>query len=121
MFCKEFAEKWKEIDNIKDDILKMQKIKEVLIEIPSEHRQNIKCLFKILNKVKEEEFYNKMGIDNLLIVPGPAAVLWDISGVQAWVDIHLYILKLFKYLLIFKFLICLYRVSPRNCATVIWQ
>ena len=79
----------------------MQKIKEILIEIPSEHCQNIKFLFKILNKVKEEEFYNKMGIDNLLIVPGPAAVLWDSSGAQVPIN-SVYTLMIERYDWIFN-------------------
>ena len=79
----------------------MQKIKEILIEIPSEHCQNIKFLFKILNKVKEEEFSNKMGIDNLLIVPGPAAVLWDSSGAQVPIN-SVYTLMIERYDWIFN-------------------
>ena len=79
----------------------MQKIKEILIEIPSEHRQNIRFLFKILNKVKEEEFSNKMGIDNLLIVPGPAAVLWDSSGAQVPIN-SVYTLMIERYDWIFN-------------------
>ena len=101
LFCNSFAERWKEIENIEEDILKMQKIKEILIELPSEHRQNIKFLFKILNKVKEEEFYNKMGIDNLLIVPGPAAVLWDSSGAQVPIN-SVYTLMIERYDWIFN-------------------
>ena len=79
----------------------MQKIKEILIEIPSEHRQNIRFLFKILNKVKEEEFSNKMGIDNLLIVPGPAAVLWDSNGAQVPIN-SVYTLMIERYDWIFN-------------------
>lgn len=101
LFCNSFAERWKEIEKIEEDILKMQKIKEILIELPSEHRQNIKFLFKILNKVKEEEFYNKMGIDNLLIVPGPAAVLWDSSGAQVPIN-SVYTLMIERYEWIFN-------------------
>ena len=101
LFCNSFAERWKEIEEIDEDILKMQKIKEILIEIPSEHCQNIKFLFKILNKVKEEEFYNKMGIDNLLIVPGPAAVLWDSSGAQVPIN-SVYTLMIERYDWIFN-------------------
>ena len=81
LFCNEFADRWKEIDEIEEDHQKMIKIKETLKELPDEHNKNIAYLFKMLSKVADEHLYNKMSVKNLIVVVGPN-LLWDKSGIN---------------------------------------
>ena len=81
MFCNSFAEKWTEVDSIEDDLEKMKRIKEVLAELPPENCKNIAFLFSLLAKVVEEDFHNKMTVDNIIVVVSPN-LLWAEGGSQ---------------------------------------
>ena len=61
MFCNEFADRWKEIDEIEEDHQKMIKIKETLKELPDEHNKNIAYLFKMLPMRPKSEASSGVG------------------------------------------------------------
>jgi len=80
-----FAEDWKSVDSIKDELERMKGIKELIEKIPVANKNNITFLFHFLSKLVDEEFYNKMSIENLIVVLSPN-LLWNESGVHIPID-----------------------------------
>merc|ERR1719376_754815 len=85
LLCSRFAEDWKSVDSIKDELERMKGIKELLEKIPVANKNNITFLFHFLSKLVDEEFYNKMSIENLIVVLSPN-LLWNQSGVHIPID-----------------------------------
>ena len=85
LLCSKFTEEWKAIDNIKDELERMKRIKELMEKLPEANRNNIAFLFHFLSKLVEEEFYNKMSIENIIVVLSPN-LLWDSNGVHIPID-----------------------------------
>ena len=79
------AHEWKEVDLIKDDIKRIKAIKELLEKIPKDNKNNIAFLLHFLAKLVEEEFYNKMSIENIIVVLSPN-LLWDSNRVHVPID-----------------------------------
>ena len=76
LFCSAFADRWIQVNAIKDNQERMKEIGEVLNEIPLENKENIKFLFEFLAQLVAEELSNKMTIANLVTVLAPN-LLWD--------------------------------------------
>jgi len=83
--CSKFLEDWKAIDKIIDDLDRMKRIKELLEKLPNANKNNIAFLFKLLSKLVDEEFYNKMSIENIIVVLSPN-LLWDSNGIHIPID-----------------------------------
>lgn len=85
LLCSEYAEEWKSVDNIKDELERMKGIKELIEKLPVANQNNITFLFHFLSKLVDEEFYNKMSIENIIVVLSPN-LLWDSNGVHIPID-----------------------------------
>lgn len=85
LLCSIFAEDWKSVDNIKDELERMKGIKELIEKLPVANKNNIAFLFHFLSKLVDEEFYNKMSIENLIVVLSPN-LLWNPDGVHIPID-----------------------------------
>ena len=64
---------------------RIREIKHLLGKLPKPNRDNIEYLFKFLEKIVAEEFYNKMSVENLLVVFSPN-LLWTSSGQHVPID-----------------------------------
>eukprot|EP00092_Neocalanus_flemingeri_P013040 GFUD01014052.1.p1 GENE.GFUD01014052.1~~GFUD01014052.1.p1 ORF type:complete len:661 (+),score=162.12 GFUD01014052.1:81-2063(+) len=85
LLCSEFLEDWKAIDNVKDELERMKRIKELIEKLPDANKNNIAFLFHFLSKLVDEEFYNKMSIENIIVVLSPN-LLWDTDGTNISID-----------------------------------
>jgi hypothetical protein len=85
LLCSRFAEEWKAVDSIKDELERMKGIKELIEKLPVANKNNITFLFYFLSKLVDEEFYNKMSIENLIVVLSPN-LLWDLNRVHIPID-----------------------------------
>ena len=68
LFCSEYANEWKRINKVEDELERIREIKHLLGKLPKPNRDNIEYLFQFLEKIVAEEFYNKMSVENLLVV-----------------------------------------------------
>ena len=64
---------------------RIREIKLLLGKLPKPNRDNIEYLFQFLEKIVAEEFYNKMSVENLLVVFSPN-LLWNASGHHIPID-----------------------------------
>jgi len=85
LFCNEYVDEWREVNKIEEDYSKMRAIQGILKKLPKGHADNIAFLFKLLSAVAEEEFSNKMSVDNIIIVVGPN-LLRDSSGMSVLIN-----------------------------------
>ena len=85
LFCSEYANEWKRINKVEDELERIREIKHLLGKLPKPNRDNIEYLFQFLEKIVAEEFYNKMSVENLLVVFSPN-LLWNCSGQHVPID-----------------------------------
>ena len=64
---------------------RIREIKLLLGKLPKPNRDNIEYLFHFLEKIVADEFYNKMSVENLLVVFSPN-LLWNSSGHHIPID-----------------------------------
>ena len=64
---------------------RIREIKLLLGKLPKPNRDNIEYLFQFLEKIVAEEVYNKMSVENLLVVFSPN-LLWNSSGHHIAID-----------------------------------
>ena len=70
---------------MQDELERIREIKLLLGKLPKPNRDNIQYLFQFLEKIVAEEFYNKMSVENLLVVFSPN-LLWNSSGFHIPID-----------------------------------
>ena len=85
LFCTEYAEEWRRVNQVQDELERIREIKLLLGKLPKPNRDNIEYLFQFLEKIVAEEFYNKMSVENLLVVFSPN-LLWNASGHHIPID-----------------------------------
>ena len=81
LLCSAFLNDWKTIDQLQDQNEKLMEIKKILERIPSANKNNITFLFGFLEKIEKEKMFNKMTVENIIVVLSPN-LLWDSNGVH---------------------------------------
>ena len=85
LFCTEYADEWRRVNQVQDELERIREIKLLLRKLPKPNRDNIEHLFQFLEKIVAEEVYNKMSVENLLVVFSPN-LLWNSSGHHIPID-----------------------------------
>ena len=85
LFCTGYAEEWRRVNQVQDELERIREIKLLLGKLPKPNRDNIEYLFQFLEKIVAEEVYNKMSVENLLVVFSPN-LLWNSSGHHIPID-----------------------------------
>ena len=85
LFCTEYADEWRRVNQVQDELERIREIKLLLGKLPKPNRDNIQYLFQFLEKIVAEEVYNKMTVENLLVVFSPN-LLWNSSGHHIPID-----------------------------------
>ena len=85
LLCSSLVDDWRSVDSMKDHLEKKMCIKELLEKVPNANKNNISYIFRFVSKLVAEERYNKMSIENIIVVLSPN-LLWDSSGVHVPVE-----------------------------------
>ena len=81
LLCSSLVKEWKSVDEITDLMEKRICIKKLLANLPEANRENISFIIGFLSKLEKEKNYNKMTVENIIVVLSPN-LLWDSNGIH---------------------------------------
>eukprot|EP00092_Neocalanus_flemingeri_P007012 GFUD01007573.1.p1 GENE.GFUD01007573.1~~GFUD01007573.1.p1 ORF type:complete len:702 (-),score=196.53 GFUD01007573.1:82-2139(-) len=85
LLCSSLIQDWRSVESMKDELEKKICIKQLLEKVPEANKNNLSFLFGFLSKLVGEERYNKMSIENIIVVMSPN-LLWGSNGIHIPID-----------------------------------
>ena len=81
LLCSSLVNDWKSVDRTKNELEKQIGIKALLEKVPEANMDNISFVIGFLAKLEKEKKFNKMTIENIIVVLSPN-LLWDSNGIH---------------------------------------